>query len=99
MIVLKLILKIALLPAVAAVTVLQWLGAFIIGFSSIVFHILSGLFLLTAVLPYLMGLSTGAEAMKMIAAGFIVFMIPVIGEGIVAAIATLNAGIRHFIRS
>jgi hypothetical protein len=99
MIVLKLILKIALLPAVAAVTVLQWLGAFIIGFSSIVFHILSGLFLLTAVLPYLMGLSTGAEAMKMIAAGFIVFMIPVIGEGIVAAIATLNAGMRHFIRS
>lgn len=61
MIVLKLILKIALLPAVAVVTVLQWFGAFIIGFSSIVFHILSGLFLLTAVLSYLMGLSAGAE--------------------------------------
>ena len=99
MIVLKLILKIALLPAVAVVTVLQWFGAFIIGFSSIVFHILSGLFLLTAVLSYLMGLSAGAEAMKMIATGFIVFMIPVIGEGSVAAIATLNAGMRHFIRS
>lgn len=99
MIVLKLILKIALLPAVAAVTVLQWFGAFIIGFSSIVFHILAGVFLLTAVLSYLMGLSAGAEALKMIVAGFIVFLIPVTGEAIVTAIAKLNAGMCHFIRS
>ena len=52
-----------------------------------------------AVLSYLMGLSAGAEAVKMIVAGFIVFMIPVAGEWIVTAITALNMGMRNFIRS
>lgn len=99
MIVLKLILKAALLPVVVIVTVIQWFGAFIIGFSSIVFNIIAGLFFLVAVLSYLMGLSAGAEAVKMIIAGFIVFMIPVAGDLIVTAIIALNMGMRKFIRS
>ena len=99
MVVLKLILKIALIPAVLAVTMLQWFGAFIISFSSAVFHILAGLFLLTAVLSYLMGLSAGAEALKMIVAGFIVFMVPIIGEGIIGMITMLNVRMRDFIGS
>ena len=56
-------------------------------------------FLLVAVLSYLMGLSAGAETMKMIFAGFVVFMIPVVGEAVVTAVAALNAGMRNFIRS
>jgi len=46
-----------------------------------------------------MGLSAGAEAVKMIAAGFIVFMIPIAGEWVVTAITALNIGMRNFIRS
>lgn len=80
-------------------TVIQWFGAFIIGFSSAVFNVLAGLFLLVAALSYLMGLSAGAEAVKMVVAGFIVFMIPVAGEWIVTAITALNMGMRNFIRS
>ena len=99
MIILKLILKAALLPVVIIMTVIQWFGTFIIGFSSIVFDVFAGLFLLVAVLSYLMGLSAGTEAVKMIAAGFVVFMIPVAGEWIVTAITALNMGMRNFIRS
>lgn len=44
MFVLKLIAKILLLPAVVAVTLIQWFMAFLIGFSSIVFNLLAGLF-------------------------------------------------------
>ncbi|RGT54307.1 hypothetical protein [Solobacterium moorei] len=99
MFVLKLIAKIAMLPAVVAMTVIQWFIAFLIGFSSIVFNLLAGLFLLVAVLSYLMGLSAGAEAVKMILAGFIVFMIPIIGEAVVTAVTALNVGMRNFIRS
>lgn len=80
-------------------TVIQWFGAFIIGFSSAAFNVLAGLILLVAVLSYLMGLSAGAEAVKMIFAGFVVFMIPVAGEAVVTAVAALNAGMRDFIRS
>lgn len=81
------------------VTVVQWFGVFIIGFSSAVFNVLAGLFFLVAVLSYLMGLSAGAEAVKMFIAGFIVFMIPIAGEWIVTAITALNMGMRNFIRS
>ena len=99
MYVLKLSVKIVMLPVVVAVTLVQWFMAFLVGFSSAIFYLLAGLFLLVAVLSYLMGLSTGAETMKMILAGFVVFMIPVVGEAVVTAVAALNAGMRNFIRS
>ena len=97
--IIRFLLKMVVFPIILIMTVIQWFGAFIIGFSSIVFNVLAGLFLLVAVLSYLMGLSAGAEALKMIVAGFIVFMIPVAGERIVTAITALNMGMRDFIRS
>lgn len=51
--VIRFFLKIALLPVIAALTVLQWFFIFLFGFSSVVFDMLAGLFLLTAVLSYL----------------------------------------------
>ena len=99
MYVLKLIMKIVMLPVVVAVTLVQWFMAFLVGFSSAVFYLLAGLFLLVAVLSYLMGLSSGAEALRMILAGFVIFMVPVAGEAVVTAVAALNAGMREFIRS
>lgn len=97
--IIRFLLKMVAFPIMLIVTVIQWFGAFIIGFSSVVFNVLAGLFLLVAVLSYLMGLSAGAEAVKMIAAGFIVFMIPIAGEWVVTAITALNIGMRNFIRS
>ena len=97
--IIRFLLKMVVFPIILIVTVVQWFGAFIIGFSSAVFNVLAGLFLLVAVLSYLMGLSAGAEAVKMIAAGFIVFMIPIAVEWVVTAITALNIGMRNFIRS
>ena len=97
--IIRFLLKMVVFPIMLIVTMVQWFGAFIIGFSSAVFNVLAGLFLLVAVLSYLMGLSAGAEAVKMVVAGFIVFMIPVAGEWIVTAITALNMGMRNFIRS
>lgn len=97
--IIRFLLKMLVFPIMLIVTLIQWFGAFIIGFSSAVFNVLAGLFLLVAVLSYLMGLSAGAEAVKMVVAGFIVFMIPVAGEWIVTAITALNMGMRDFIKS
>lgn len=97
--IIRFLLKMVVIPIILIVTVIQWFGAFIIGFSSAVFNVLAGLFLLVAALSYLMGLSAGAEAVKMVVAGFIVFMIPVAGEWIVTTITALNMGMRNFIRS
>ena len=97
--IIRFLLKMVVFPVMMIVTVVQWFGVFLIGFSSAVFNILAGLFLLVAVLSYLMGLSAGAEVLKMIGAGFVVFMIPIAGEWIVTAITVLNMGMRNFIRS
>lgn len=97
--IIRFLLKIVVFPIMLIMTVIQWFGVFVIGFSSTFFNIFAGLFLLVAVLSYLMGQSAGAEAVKMIAAGFIVFMVPVVGEWIVIAIAVLNMKLRNFIMS
>ena len=97
--VIRFFLKIALLPVIVAVTVIQWFFIFLIGFSSVVFNMLAGLFLLTAVLSYLMGISDGKEAVGMIATGFVIFMVPVIGDWIVSAITAASAILHDFIRS
>lgn len=65
----------------------------------LVFNLLAGLFLVVAILSYLMGLSAGAEAVNMIIAGFMVFMILVAGEAAVTAVTALNMRMRNFIRS
>ena len=97
--VIRFFLKIALLPVIVAVTVIQWFFIFLIGFSSVVFNMLAGLFLLTAVLSYLMGISDGKEAVGMIATGFVIFMVPVTGTWIVMHITALNMIMRDFIGS
>ena len=99
MFVLKLLLKILVFPVMLIVTVLQWFGVFLVGFSSAVFNILAGLFLLVAGSSYFLGLASGIEALKMLAVGFVIFMIPIIGEWMVTAVTTVNIGLREFIRS
>lgn len=49
--VIRFFLKIALMPVIVAVTVIQWFFIFLIGFSSVVFNMLAGLFLLTPSSP------------------------------------------------
>ncbi|MBR3400980.1 MAG: hypothetical protein IKG67_01940 [Parasporobacterium sp.] len=97
--VLKLIGKMMMLPVILAVTLVQWFITFLVGFSSAVFYLLAGLFLMVAVLSCLMGLAARAEAAITILAGFVIFMVPIIGEWFVGIIAALNMRMRNFIRS
>ena len=96
---LKLIGKILLFPVILAVTVIQWLFTLLVGLSSFVFNLLAGLFFLAAIASYILGLTPGLEALKMIAVGFAIFMIPVIGQWITAAIVMIREGLCDFIRS
>lgn len=97
--VIRFFLKLALLPVILVVTLIQWFFIFLIGFSSVAFNVLAWLFLLAAVLSYLMGIADGREALGMIATGFVIFMVPVAGTWIVAHITALNMNMRDFIRS
>ena len=91
--------KVLAFPVMLIVMVIQWLSTFMVGLSSVVFNLLAGLFLLIAVLSLVFGISTWTEALRPVLAAFIVFMIPVLGQGITAIIAVFREGLSDFIRS
>ena len=91
--------KVLAFPVMLVVTVIQWLFVFLISFSSIIFYLLAGLFLLVAVLSLIFGVETWPEALREILVGVIVFMIPIMGEGITAMIAVCREGLSGFSRS
>lgn len=95
--VIRFLIKLALLPVILIVTLLQWFFIFLIGFSSIVFNVLAGFFLLIAVLSYLMGISSGKEAIGMIVTGFVIFIIPITGAWIVMHITNFKMNMCDFL--
>ncbi len=99
MIVLKIIAKILLLPVVATLTLIQWAGIFLNSISGVILGILAFIFALTGIASLVFGLASGPEALKMIAAGFVIFMIPVAGEWILTMIDAIHTGLVDFIRS
>ena len=99
MVLLRLILKMLALPLIAAVTLLQWAGIFLTQFSSVIFNLLAGLMSLLSVVGWLMGIITGTETMRMLAVGFVVFIIPHIAEWLIVRIAVINCNLRDFLKS
>ena len=99
MTVLKVIAKLLLFPVVVALTLIQWAGIFLNSISGVILGILAFIFALTGIASLAFGLASGPEAFKMLATGFVIFMIPVMGEWFVTMIAAANTGLRDFIRS
>lgn len=99
MIVLRIITKILLLPVIVALTLIQWAGIFLSSISGVILGVLAFIFALTGIASLAFGLASGREALRMIAAGFVIFMVPVVGEWFVGMITAANAGLRDFIRS
>ena len=99
MFLLRLILKMIVFPVMLVLMLIGWILAFLIGFSSIVFYVLAGLFLLTATATYLMGLTAGADALKMAAAGFVCFITPHARNVLVGLIGAASGSLMQFIMS
>lgn len=99
MVVLKMIAKILLYPVVVALTMIQWAGIFLNSISGVILGILAFIFALTGIASLAFGLASGPEALKLIIIGFIVFMVPVIGEWFVISIEAIRNSLRDFIKS
>lgn len=91
--------KVLAFPVMLIVTAIQWLFTLMVGLSSVVFNLLAGLFLLIAVLSLVFGISTWTEALRPVLAAFIIFMIPVVGQGITAVVVVIREGLSDFIWS
>ena len=66
MVVVRIIVKIVLLPVRICLTMIQLVVMFFTWLSATVFHILSGIICITAVLGYGFGQETGTEAVRML---------------------------------
>ena len=75
MVVVRIIVKIVLLPVRICLTMIQLVVMFFTWLSATVFHILSGIICITAVLGYGIGQETGTEAVRMLVAGFILYIL------------------------
>ena len=95
---LRIIAKILLFPVVVALTLIQWIGIFLNSLSGVILGILAFIFALTGIASLAFGLVSGPEALKMIAVGFVIFMIPVVGDWFVNMIAAVNTGLRNIFR-
>ena len=95
----KMFLKLLVLPLIVAVTLIQWVGIFLTQFSTVIFNLLAGLIFLITVIGFVFGITAGAEAVKMLTVSFAVFIIPHIAEWLIVRVAALNFGLREFIKS
>ena len=66
MVVVKLIIRILLLPVYISLTIVQLVVMFVTWLSATVFHILSGIICITAILGYGFGQETGTETIRML---------------------------------
>ena len=99
MFLLKLILKMILLPVMLVIILFQWIGIFLTGLAGGILNLLAFLFALVAGVAFLMGLASGPEALKMLAVGFVLFILPVIAERIIIGITAIRCNLADFIRS
>ena len=95
----KMFLKLLVLPLIAAVTLIQWVGIFLTQFSTVIFNLLAGLMFLIAVAGWMFDIGTGTETLQMLTVAFVVFIIPHIAEWLIIRIAAINYGLRDFIKS
>ena len=95
----KLTLKTLSLPLIAVITLVQWIGIFLTGLAGGILNVHPVLFDLTAGVAFLMGLASGPEALKMLAVGFVLFILPVIAERIIIGITAIRCNLAEFIRS
>ena len=75
MVVVKFIIRILLLPVRISLTIVQLVVMFITWLSATVFHILSGIICITAILGYGFGQETGTETIRMLVAGFVLYVL------------------------
>ena len=95
MTVLKLMLKLAVLPLYLLLILVRWTGIFLTTFSSMVTNLLAGMFFFTALACWVMRLADGGEVLKMLITGFAVFTLPYIAMALIAkiSISVMNSGI------
>ena len=92
----RFILKIMLLPVMVILKIIRLFVEFLAGISAVIFRSIAGIFLLTALLCYGLGLESSGECLQMVLAGFLFYLLPCTVEMVIAGIVLIEECIRSF---
>ena len=96
MILLKLLLKILVLPVIITVTLIQWGGIFSVSCSAWIFNLLSSLLFLLGIVAVFGGASV-MQVIPLLIIAFMVFVVPFVGEWIVERVIDINMMLRDIL--
>lgn len=94
MVIMRIIIRVLLLPVRICLTIIQLVVLFITWLSATVFHVLSGIICITAVLGYGFGQETGTETIRMLVVGFVLYILPVLSGWIVVWLETIKISLK-----
>lgn len=94
MMIMRIIIRVLLLPVRICLTIIQLVVMFITWLSATVFHVLSGIICITAILGYGFGQETGTETIRMLVVGFVLYTLPVLSGWIVVWLETIKISLK-----
>lgn len=94
MVIMRIIIRVLLLPMRICLTIIQLVVMFITWLSATIFHVLSGIICITAVLGYGFGQETGTETIRMLAVGFVLYTLPVLSSWAVVWLETIKISLK-----
>ena len=94
MVIMRIIIRVLLLPVQICLTIIQLVVLFITWLSATVFHVLSGVICITGVLGYGFGQETGTETIRMLVVGFVLYILPVLSGWIVVWLETIKISLK-----
>lgn len=94
MVIMRIIIRVLLLPVRISLTIIQLVVMFITWLSATVFHVLSGIICITAILGYGFGQETGTETIRMLVVGFVLYTLPVLSGWTVVWLETIKISLK-----
>ena len=93
------LLKLLILPLVAILTVLEWMGIFITQFMGMLFQVLAGAIFLLGLACWITGLESGSGVMNILAISFAFYVLPIIAEQLIVGITLANQTLKDWLRA
>lgn len=94
MVIMRIIIRVLLLPVRMCLTIIQLVVMFITWLSATIFHVLSGIICITAILGYGFGQETGTETIRMLVVGFALYTLPVLSGWTVVWLETIKISLK-----
>ena len=72
----KLSVKLLVIPLLLGLTLIQWVGLFLVGFSAVFFDLLAGMIFSVTVVSFFLGLVARMECLNILLVGFAIYIVP-----------------------